>query len=454
MSPVDLIRRKRDGRELTREEIEAFVEGVARGTWSDGQVAALLMAILLRGMTDEETACLTDAMARSGARLAWEGLATAPVDKHSTGGVGDKTSLVVAPLVAACGVPVPMLSGRALGHTGGTLDKLEAIPGFRVELSAAELRRVVAEVGCAFFGQTEAIAPADRRLYALRDLTATIESVPLIVASIMSKKIAAGIAALVLDVKVGRGAFMKTDADARALAAALVAAGARTGVKTEAILTSMDAPLGRAVGNALEVVEALDTLRGRGPEDVVALALALGSRMLVLAGAAPTLEAAERRVRGALDSGAGLEVFRRVVERQGGDPRVVDRPERLPLAPDRAVVTAPRGGVVAAIDAERVGYAALRLGAGRDRAGGAVDPGVGVWLHARVGDAVRAGEPIVELRHRGGRGLDEALGLVRGAVVIADAPPPPAPLVRGVVTAATIAPVVRASGRSPAGAAS
>lgn len=435
MPPVDLIRRKRDGQPLTRGEIEAFVAGVADGTWADAQVGALLMAIVLRGMSDEETAWLTDAMARSGRRLAWEALGATPVDKHSTGGVGDKTSLVVAPLVAACGAPVPMLSGRALGHTGGTLDKLESIPGFRVELSEPELRRVVAQVGCAFFGQTAEIVPADRRLYALRDVTATIESVALITASIMSKKIAAGVGALVLDVKVGRGAFMRTDAEARALAASLVATGRRTGLRTEALLTGMDAPLGRTVGNAIEVVEALETLRGEGPDDLRQLALVLAARMLVLAGVATSLEAAERRARAALASGAGLEKLRLVIERQGGDPHVVDRPDLMPSAPDRELVTATRSGYVAGIDARAIGSAAVRLGAGRDRVGDAVDHGVGLRLSVRPGDPVQAGQPLVEVRHRGGRGLAEALALVRQAIVIAETPPAPVPLVRGVVAA-------------------
>lgn len=435
MAPVDLIRRKRDGQVLTRDEIEAFVAGVVDGRWSDAQVGAFLMAVVWRGMTDEETAWLTDAMVRSGSRLAWDALGATPVDKHSTGGVGDKTSLIVAPVVAACGAPVPMLSGRALGHTGGTLDKLEAIPGFRVELSEIEIRRIVAAVGCAVFGQTAAIVPADRRLYSLRDQTATVESVPLITASIMSKKIAAGVGALVLDVKVGRGAFMRTDAEARALAESLVATGRRTGLLTEAVLTSMDAPLGRAVGNALEVVEALETLRGGGPDDVASLARTLAARMLVLAGRVASVDDGERRVRAAIASGAALEKFRQLVEHQGGDPHVVDRPERLCLAPDTERVRALRSGFVVQLDAERLGRAAMCLGAGRARADAAIDHGVGLFLAVRPGDDIRAGDTVVELRHRGGRGLAEALALAREAIEIGDAPPPPTSLVRGVVPA-------------------
>src|SRR5687767_2534038 len=293
MLPVDLIRRKRDGRALTRQEIEYFVSGVTDGTIPDYQASALLMAIVLRGMTGDETAQLTDAMVRSGVRVTFTDLPGIPVDKHSTGGVGDKTSLILAPLVAACGAVVPMMSGRGLGHTGGTLDKLESIPGFRTALSLDELRTAIATVGAALIGQTAEIAPADRRLYALRDVTATVESIPLISASIMSKKIAEGIGGLILDVKTGAGAFMKTEADSRRLAEALVAIGNASGVKTEALITSMDAPLGRAVGNANEVIESIETLKGRGPEDLETLSVELAARMLVLAGIASTPPDAE-----------------------------------------------------------------------------------------------------------------------------------------------------------------
>ncbi|MBE3123461.1 MAG: thymidine phosphorylase, partial [Planctomycetes bacterium] len=343
---VDIIRLKRDGGALERDQIEAFIAGVTDGSLPDYQVSALLMAIVWRGMSAGETAWLTDAMVRSGTRLDLSDLPGVPVDKHSTGGVGDKTSLVLAPLAAACGAIVPMMSGRGLGHTGGTLDKLEAIPGFRVGLSLDELRASLRSVGCALVGQTSEIAPADKRLYALRDVTATVESLPLITASIMSKKIAEGIGGLVLDVKVGQGAFMRTDADARRLAESLVAVGTAAGVRTEALITAMDAPLGRTVGNALEIVECTETLKGHGPADLTDLSVQLAAHMLVLAGIAPTPEDAERRVRGALASGAGLEKWREIIANQGGDPRVVDDHRLLPMAPFRHVIAASRSGFV------------------------------------------------------------------------------------------------------------
>src|SRR3954454_6115376 len=303
MRAVDLIRTKRDGGELDREALEWFVAGVTDGSLPDYQASALLMAVVLCGMSPEETVALTDAMVRSGVRVEYPGLPSVPVDKHSTGGVGDKTSLILAPLAAACGAYVPMMSGRGLGHTGGTLDKLEAIPGFRTGLSLAELRRALSAVGCAMIGQTEEIAPADKKLYALRDVTGTVESIPLICASIMSKKIAEGIGGLVLDVKTGSGAFMKTPEASRQLAESLVAIGVASGVRTEALITSMDAPLGRMVGNSLEVIESIETLKGRGPEDLESLSVTLAARMLLTAGIAETEPAAEARIRAALESG-------------------------------------------------------------------------------------------------------------------------------------------------------
>jgi pyrimidine-nucleoside phosphorylase len=429
MRAVDLIRTKRDGGELTRVELEWFVAGVTDGSLPEYQASALLMAIVLRGMTAAETAALTDAMVRSGVRVRYEGLRHIPVDKHSTGGVGDKTSIILAPLAAACGAPVPMMSGRGLGHTGGTLDKLESIPGFRTGLALDELRRTVAGVGCALIGQTSEVAPADRKLYALRDVTGTVESIPLITASIMSKKIAEGIGGLVLDVKVGDGAFMKTDADARALARSLVDTGELAGVRTEALLTNMDAPLGRAVGNALEIVESIETLKGNGPEDLESLSVEFAARMLVLSGVDGGLDAATARVREALRSGAGVEKLRAIIANQGGDPKVVDDYSRLPTAPDRDVVTAPRGGFIAAMKAEAVGRAAVGLGAGRDRLDAAIDPAVGFVIAAPVGTRVNVGDPIVEIHHRSGRGLDAARRLLESAIEIADAPPSSRPLV-------------------------
>jgi pyrimidine-nucleoside phosphorylase len=426
---VDVIRNKREGRALDRAEIEYFVDGVTRGTLPDYQASALLMAILLRGMTAQETAQLTDAMVRSGIRMSYPGVKGIPVDKHSTGGVGDKTSLILAPLAVACGAAVPMMSGRGLGHTGGTLDKLEAIPGFRTSLSLDELRAAVASIGCALIGQTSEIAPADRKLYALRDVTGTVESIPLISASIMSKKIAEGIGGLVLDVKTGSGAFMKTLDDSRRLAESLVAIGNASGVRTEALITRMDAPLGRAVGNANEVVESIETLKGNGPDDVETLSVRLAARMLVLAGIAAADAEAESAVRRALESGAAVEVFRRIIENQGGDARVVDDYARLPSAPDERAVAAPRGGYVSEIGAELVGRAAVALGAGRARIEDAVDHGVGIQVVAPPGTSVRQGEPVLIVRHRGGRGMNEALPLLEQSLGIADAPPVARPLV-------------------------
>jgi pyrimidine-nucleoside phosphorylase len=387
------------------------------------------MAILLRGMSTEETAALTDAMVRSGVRMEYPEIAAIPVDKHSTGGVGDKTSLILAPLAAACGAFVPMMSGRGLGHTGGTLDKLEAIPGFRTALSLSELRAALSAVGCALTGQTSEIAPADRKLYALRDVTATVESIPLICASIMSKKIAEGIGGLVLDVKTGAGAFMKTPEDARRLAESLVSIGRASGVRTEALITSMDAPLGRMVGNSLEVIEAVETLKGRGPADLEGLSVLLASRMLIAARVEPDEASAEAAVRKALDSGAGLEKLRRIIEFQGGDPAIIDDYDRLPSAPDRHPVPAPRSGYVTALHAERIGRAAVALGAGRGKLDDVIDPGVGIEVFALPGSRVETGEPVLMVHHRGGRGLEHAAPLLTAAVEIGAAAPSLRPLV-------------------------
>jgi pyrimidine-nucleoside phosphorylase len=387
------------------------------------------MAIWLRGMTAEETAWLTAAMVRSGVRLAYPDLDGIPVDKHSTGGVGDKTSLILAPLAAACGAFVPMMSGRGLGHTGGTLDKLESIPGFRTSLSLDELRGAMRRIGCALIGQTDEVAPADRKLYALRDVTGTVESIPLISASIMSKKIAEGIGGLVLDVKTGAGAFMKTPERAKDLATSLVAIGRTSGVRTEAIITNMDAPLGRWVGNALEVIECIEILKGRGPRDVEALAVLLAARMLILAGIETDEAAASARLRAALGSGAGFEKFRQIVENQGGDPRALDDYRRLPSAPDREAIRAPRTGYVTEIRAGNVGDGSATLGAGRARLDDVIDYGVGVEVLLPPGAQVREGEPVLMVHHRGGRGLDDALPLLNAAVVVGDAPPEPRPLV-------------------------
>lgn len=418
MRAVDIIRKKRDGQALDPAEIDAFVEAATTGAWPAYQVSALLMAIVLRGMGRKETAHLTAAMVDSGVKLDWSDLPGAKVDKHSTGGVGDKTSLILAPLVAACGVTVPMMSGRGLGHTGGTLDKLESIPGFRVGLSLDEFRVALREVGCALIGQTAEIAPADKVLYALRDVTGTVESIPLISASIMSKKIAEGIDGLVLDVKCGKGAFMKTLDDARALAESLVSIGLANGVRTLALITAMDVPLGRAVGNALEVIECIETLKGQGPPDLEALSLTLAARMVRLGDGAATEEAAYEMVQAALTCGRGLEKFRQIIEHQGGDPRVIDDYSRLPSAPERFAVLAERDGYLVGLDAELLGRATMVLGAGRDKVEDAVDPGVGAMLLAKPGDRVAWGQPLVELHYRDSSRLAEAQTLALRAIKI------------------------------------
>jgi pyrimidine-nucleoside phosphorylase len=431
MRAVDVILKKRDGGVLSGEEIEFFVTGVTAGTLPDYQASALLMAVFLRGMSDAETASLTRAMVDSGVRMDLSDIPGLKVDKHSTGGVGDKTSLVLAPLAAACGVPVPMMSGRGLGHTGGTLDKLEAIPGFRVNLSLDEMKVALLRVGCAMIGQTAQIAPADKKLYALRDVTGTVESIPLISASIMSKKIAEGIDALVLDVKTGSGAFMKTEADSRRLAESLVSIGNASGVKTEAIITRMDAPLGCAVGNALEVIECIEVLKGRGPADLTEVSVALAARMLVLGRVADDLVDGEQQVRDAIGSGAGLERFRRLVEHQGGDPRVVDDYGRLPAAPGRRVIGAPCAGFLVVLDAELVGRASVALGAGRDHVEDPVDPAVGILAVAKPGEELRAGDAILDLHYRDRDRLDAAVALATRAIGIGDQRPPAMPLVVG-----------------------
>jgi len=433
MRIVDVIASKRDGHSLTREAIDAFIRGVTDGTVPDYQASALLMAIVLRGMTHEETAWLTDAMVRSGERVDLSDIPGFKVGKHSTGGVGDKVSIVLAPVAAACGVIVPKMSGRGLGHTGGTLDKLESIPGFRIDLSIDEFKQVLRTVGAAIIGQTKSLAPADKKLYALRDVTGTIESIPLISASVMSKKLAEGSDGLVLDVKCGDGAFMKDVDHARALAESMVAIGNHAGVRTEAFITDMDAPLGTAVGNALEIVECLATLKGQGPKDLEDVVVRLAARMVVLAGVEHDGDAAMARVRQAIASGQALDRFRRMIEAQGGNPRVVDDDTLLPSAPGREVVRADRAGYVTALKAEAVGRASNALGAGRNTVGDAVDHGVGVIVLARPGDEVRPGMPLLELHHRDGRGLDSAIALCRTAVAIADNPPAPRAKVLGEV---------------------
>jgi len=434
MRAVDVIRRKRDGDALEPEAIQAFVAAAASGAWPDYQLAALLMAIWLRGMSKEETAQLTRAMTDSGKRFNWSTIPGPKVDKHSTGGVGDKTSLILAPLAAACGVIVPMMSGRGLGHTGGTLDKLEAIPGFRVGLSEVELRTALERTGVGLIGQTSDVAPADKKLYSLRDVTATVESIPLITASILSKKLAEGIDALVMDVKVGRGAFMKSPADARALAASIVSVGNANGVKTEALITAMDHPLGRTIGNSLEIMECIETLRGNGPKDLETLSVVLAARMIRLGGLAKDDAEAERQVRQALASGAGLEKFRAIIEQQGGDPKVIDDLTRLPNVATRQIVKAERTGYVVDLDAEKLGVGAMLLGAGRERADDRVDHAVGVIILTPVGAHLKAGDAILEIHYRDAAKLAHALPMLLSGIQLADLPRAETPLIHETLT--------------------
>ena len=452
MRPGDVIQTKRDGGELSPAQIDAFVSAAARldgselspaqldafvsaaarldgSGWKEYHLSALLMAIYLNGMTPTETAHLTRAMADSGKRLDLSDLPGSKVDKHSTGGVGDKTSLILGPLAAACGVLVPMMSGRGLGHSGGTLDKLESIPGFNVNLTEEQLRHALKTVGLGMIGQTGDIAPADKMLYALRDVTATVESIPLITASILGKKLAEGIGGLVMDVKCGRGAFMKTREQARALAESLVKVGTANGLKMFAFITAMDAPLGRHVGNALEVIESIETLKGNGPRDLTELSLLLAARMVLLAGIAKDDAEADRLVRAALTSGAGLELFRKCIEEQGGDPKVIDDYSRLPQTNAAVQVMTDRTGYVTAIDAEKVGVAVRMLGGGRDRAEDRVDAAVGVIVRAKPGERVSLQQPVFEVHYRDGARLAAATPLLAGAFAIGDAPPAAEPLV-------------------------
>jgi pyrimidine-nucleoside phosphorylase len=420
---IDLIRKKRDGLELSQPEIEGLVNAYTEGSIPDYQVSAWLMAVVLKGMTRAETAALTDAMLHSGDVLDLSSLPRRRVDKHSTGGVGDKTSLVLAPLAAAAGVAVPMISGRGLGHTGGTLDKLESIPGFNVNLSVAEFRRVLETCGCAMIGQTAEIAPADRKLYALRDVTGTVESPYLICASIMSKKLAEGIDALVLDVKTGSGAFMKSERDAAFLAELMVETGERMGKRVVALITDMDQPLGNMIGNALEVVEVVEILRGGGPEDLRELCLELAGWMLHLGGVSKTVAEGKQESAKLISSGKALERFRQMVELQGGDARVIDDVKRLPQAQHTMQVTSAKTGYLASMHCEQIGTACVILGGGRERKEDAVDPAVGIVLHKKVGERVAAGEVIATIYYNGEAQVARARQLIEASCVVTDAPP-------------------------------
>lgn len=424
MRPQDIIRKKRDGETLTPEEIGFFISGVTHGKIADYQSSALLMAIFLNGMTEAEQRALTEAMLHSGRVLDFSDISLPKVDKHSTGGVGDKTSLVIAPLVAACDVCVPMISGRGLGHTGGTLDKLESIPGYRVNLSTTEFHSLLQRVGFAMAGQTAELAPADKKLYALRDSTATVEAIPLIVASIISKKGAAGLDAMVIDVKVGSGAFMREEAKAGALAHALVSTGNACGIRTRALLSDMNQPLGQAVGNSLEVKECIELLRGEvsdaaGP--VLELSIELSAQMLLLATVERTHESALNRLKRALDSGAALEKFRKNVEAQGGDPRVCDDPSGvLPLASRSLEVESPRSGYVVKINTAEVGHAISAIGGGRVRIEDSIDPTVGFLSESKIGLMVQKGQALGTVHGKDESKLREASLRIQSAYEIGD----------------------------------
>jgi len=423
---VDLITKKRDGGELTESEIHHLIQGYTDGSIPDYQMSALAMAIFFRGMTPTERANLTMAMVNSGETIDLSGISGTKVDKHSTGGVGDTTTLVLAPLVASIGVPVAKMSGRGLGHTGGTIDKLESIPGFHVEIDNGTFIDLVNSNGLAVIGQSDNLTPADKKLYGLRDVTGTVNSIPLIASSIMSKKIASGADAIVLDVKTGDGAFMKEMSEAKDLAACMVDIGNRVGRKTVAVLSDMSQPLGNAIGNALEVKEAIDTLRGQGPEDLTELCLTLGSHMAVLSGVASGKEEARALLEKAIENGAALEKFKAFLAAQGGDASVVDEPERLPTAKRLIEVPARESGFVASIAAERMGLAAMLLGAGRATKESKIDLAVGIVLHKKIGDAVQAGESLATV-HANEIGAEEAIGQIYESISIrADKVKPPA----------------------------
>lgn len=423
---TEIILNKRQGRELSPQEIKFFIEGYTKGNIPDYQAAALLMAIFFQGLSLRETAGLTLAMVDSGEKVDLSAIPGYKVDKHSTGGVGDKTTLVLAPLVAAAGVPVAKLAGRGLGHTGGTIDKLEAIPGLSTEMAIPAFIRQVKEIGVAVATQTKELVPADKKLYALRDVTATVESIPLIAASIMSKKLAAGADAIVLDVKVGSGAFLPGLEDARALARTMVAIGRQLGRATVAFLTSMEQPLGRAVGNALEVREAIAALQGEGPPDLVELCLTLGARMLVLAERAAGAGQAREELLRVLESGRALDKLKEMITAQGGNPEVVDNPELLQVAGRQEKVFAPEAGFVQFLDAKMIGRAAMVLGAGRQTKEDRIDLSVGLYLHKKIGDPVDVGEPLATMYVNQTRDLEKARRLVQDAYKIGeDRPGPP-----------------------------
>lgn len=429
-----LIERKRDGGRITPAEWRTLMSQYATDDVPNYQMAALAMAIYFNGLDRDEIGALTDAMLHSGAALDLDHLPMARVDKHSTGGVGDKVSLVLAPLVACLGVAVPMMSGRGLGHTGGTLDKLESIPGFRTDLSLASATAQIERIGCALIGQTREIAPADRRLYALRDATATVESIPLIAASIMSKKLAEGLTGLVLDVKRGSGAFLPELDRGLALARTMIDLGADHGCPVVALITAMDRPLGRACGNALEVEESIMALRGEGPPDLMKVTFALGAEMLVMAGVARDRDDALRRMEVAISSGRAAAKFQEIIAAQGGDPKVLDDPSRLPQAAECELYLAPRAGVIAQVEPKAIGRGITALGGQRTKVDDRIDPTVGFVVTARPGDIVRAGEPLATVFAKDRNGVQAGLAALRASITIADEADPPLPLISHRVT--------------------
>jgi pyrimidine-nucleoside phosphorylase/thymidine phosphorylase len=433
MRAVDIIQRKRRGGELTRQEIAFLVNGYTGGTIPDYQVSAFLMAVALVGMSEGEILVLTETMLNSGTVVDFSDIPGEKIDKHSTGGVGDKTSLVIAPLAAAAGVVVPMISGRSLAHSGGTLDKLESIPGFDVRLSLDRFRAVLEKAGCAIIGQTVEIAPADKKLYSLRDATATVESTPLIVGSILSKKLAEGIDGLVLDVKVGTGAFMKSEEAARALGNRLISISRRMGKRAIGLMTNMDQPLGTHVGNALEVSESIEILRGQGAEDLRELCILLTAHMLVLGKAAKDIDEGTTKTSTLIDSGLGLEKLLEMVELQGGDPKTIENPDRLPTAAHKKEIPSPRSGFVAGIETESMGAAAMLLGAGRETVEDRIDPAVGLIVHKKIGDGIAEGEPLVTIHYNDATRLAETERLIINAYDIGEVPPPSPKLLKAVL---------------------
>jgi pyrimidine-nucleoside phosphorylase len=436
MRAVDLIRKKRDSGEHSRDEIDFLIAGYTRGDIPDYQMAAWLMAAWVRGLSSSELAALTEAMLYSGEVLDFSDLPGKKVDKHSTGGIGDKTSLILAPIVAAGGLTVPMISGRGLGHTGGTLDKLEAIPGFNVNLSLEQFRHVLKQCGMGLIGQTREIAPADKKIYALRDATSTVESIGLICGSIMSKKLAEGIDALVLDVKVGSGAFMKREQDAVNLAEVMIETGKRMGKKVVALITDMEQPLGRAAGHANEIVECIEVLSGQGPADLRELSLELSAWMFYLGERTKSVEEGRRLAETMIASGQAKEKFKQGIRLQGGDDRVVDEPHRLLIGRSHAQVTSPASGYISGTNCERFGIALAMLGGGREKKEDAIDHSVGLQFHKRIGDRVEKGEPLATIRYNADARLAEAKALIAENYFIAQEPPSEKrPLIRRIIGA-------------------